>query len=259
MYYLSKIVWFVLEPSNLLTFLALGGLILSLCGHRAGAWLGVVSVAGLLALGIGPVSNLLLNPLEERFRPFVEDGRPIAGAIILGGATDPDVTIRRGQLALNEAGERITAMVELARRYPEARIVFTGGSGELVGVASEAVAIEQTIGRLAPGLRVTYERASRNTVENAEMTRAQVLPQPNERWLLVTSAWHMPRSIGIFRKAGWNVTAYPVDFRTTGTTADYRPFPSLSQGLRRSDIAVKEWVGLLFGWLTGKTSALFPA
>lgn len=254
MYYLAKIVWFFLEPSNLLIFAALAGVILA---SRLGRRLALAAVLLLIAAGFSPVGTLLLRPLEQRFPAFPADG-PVTGAIVLGGALTPDVTAARRQMNLNEAGERIVAVLDLARRHPEARLVFTGGSGDLVGGVPEADALAAELARLAPELRLTYERASRNTVENAEMTRALVDPKPGERWLLVTSAWHMPRAVGIFRRAGWNVVAYPVDYRTTGTIEDLRPFPSLSNGLRRTDLAVKEWIGILFAYLTGKSASLLP-
>lgn len=259
MYFISKLVWFFLEPSNLLTFSLIG--VFLLAGH---GW-GRMRIAGLgialsvLVIGLSPLGTLLLLPLEQRFPAYRDDGKPVAGAIVLGGAVDPEVTAARGSFALNEAGERVLALMTLSHRYPNARLVFTGGSGELTGVLSEADAVEQALATLAPDLKISFERNSRNTLENAEMTRALVSPQPGERWLLVTSAWHMPRATGLFRKAGFDVMAYPVDFRTVGDARDFRPFSAVSHGLRRTDLATKEWAGLVFAYLTGKTAVPFPA
>jgi uncharacterized SAM-binding protein YcdF (DUF218 family) len=110
-----------------------------------------------------------------------------------------------------------------------------------------------------PRERVIAEDRSRNTVENAEFSKALAKPQPGERWLLVTSAYHMPRAIGIFREAGFDVEPYPVDWRTSGSGDALRPFPTVGDGLRRTDTAVREWVGLLVYWLMGMSSELFPA
>ena len=74
---------------------------------------------------------------------------------------------------------------------------------------------------LAAG-RVIYEERSRNTSENAEFSLAIARPQPGETWLLITSAFHMSRAVGSFRRAGWNVVPYPVDFRPMGTTRRLR-------------------------------------
>ena len=107
--------------------------------------------------------------------------------------------------------------------------------------------------------RLMFEDRSRNTSENALFSKEMAQPKPGERWLLVTSAYHMPRAIGIFRKAGFPVEAYPVDWRTRGPSDLWRPFDRLSEGLRRCDVVVREWAGLLAYWLTGRTSELFPA
>ena len=107
--------------------------------------------------------------------------------------------------------------------------------------------------------RITFEDRSRNTVENALFSKALVQPKPGERWLLVTSAHHMPRSVGVFRAAGFPVEAFPVDYRTRGAIDLLRPFSTLGDGLRRTDTAMREWVGLLVYRLSGRTEALFPA
>ena len=107
--------------------------------------------------------------------------------------------------------------------------------------------------------RVMIEDRSRTTFENAVFSRALANPKPGERWLLVTSAWHMPRSVGVFRKAGFDVTAYPVDYRTGSTWWDQEIFASMSEGLRRLDVGAKEWTGLVAYHFAGLTSALLPA
>jgi uncharacterized SAM-binding protein YcdF (DUF218 family) len=180
---------------------------------------------------------------------------------VLGGAISPDVSAARNEVALNEAAERLTVVAELARRYPHARIVFSGGSGALIfgeGAEAElAMRVFESFG-IARG-RVTLEDRSRNTLENAILSKDLARPQPGERWLLVTSAYHMPRAIGIFRKAGFAVEPYPVDWRTSGSEDALHPFATVGDGLRRADTAVREWVGLLAYWLMGMSSALFPA
>ena len=259
-YYASKLIWFFLEPSNAFAFVALWGLLLLRRAPRLGRAMALAGVLGLIVTGMAPLGTLMLRPLEARFPAYADDGRPVAGAIFLGGALVPEITLARGQAALHEAAERLTAIAELSRRYPGLRVVFTGGAGELVSQTSEATALETVMPSLAPGVQVEYERNSRNTVENAEMSLGLVRPAKGERWLLVTSAFHMPRAIGIFRKAGWaNITAYPVDYRTAGNESDLQPYLSISNGLRRFDLASKEWVGILITYATGKSATLFPA
>jgi uncharacterized SAM-binding protein YcdF (DUF218 family) len=153
----------------------------------------------------------------------------------------------------------VIVAAELARRYPDARIVFTGGNANLL--ANDAKEGDYA-GEVLEGLgvaksRLTIERQSRNTVENAEFSKALVKPKLGERWLLITSAYHMPRSVGLFRKAGFAVEPYPVDWRV-GRLGDLFVVNMAMDGLSRTDIAVREWLGLVAYRLNGKTDTLFP-
>ncbi len=258
----SKIFWFFAAPSNLLVILATIGVVLLIFGaQRIGRGLLLVSVAGLLVFGFSPAANYIYEPLEDRFPPFKADGKPVDGVILLGGAEVAEVGLPRGMPAFNNAGERAMAFGDLARRYPEAKIAFVGGSGSLGGEeGAEARMMRLSLPMLgiAPG-RVIFEDKSRNTWENATFAKALLKPQPGERWLLVTSAYHMPRAMGCFRAAGFDVTAYPVDYRTAGVGDLSDTFSRAAIGLDFTDNSTKEWVGLLVYYLTGKTSALFPA
>jgi uncharacterized SAM-binding protein YcdF (DUF218 family) len=178
---------------------------------------------------------------------------------VLGGAISPDVSAARHEVVLNEAAERLTVVADLARRYPDARILFSGGTGELIAGEREApfaFRLFETFG-IAPD-RILLEDRSRNTIENALYSKEIARPMPGQRWLLVTSAYHMPRAIGVFRKVGFAVEPYPVDWRTRGAQDALRPFTSVGDGLRRVDTAVREWVGLAVYWITGRSSELFP-
>lgn len=260
MFGVSKVVGFFALPSNLLIVLALAGILLMRTRFRRfGQGLVIGAILLLTVLGISPVGNALMLPLEERFPKWEAKGGAPHGIVVLGGAISPDVSAARNDVALNEAAERMTAIAKLAREHPSARIVFTGGSGRLFGGASEAdfvTGLFESFG--IPRDRIVLERRARNTVENAVNSKALIKPKPGERWLLVTSAHHMPRSVGIFRKAGFPVEAYPVDFRTPGQAGLTDPFGSLASGLARTDTAVREWTGLVVYWLTGRTSELFP-
>ena len=262
LYALTKIAWFLAEPSNLLTLAAGGGIVLVLIRRAAklARALLLFSVAGTVTLGLGPVPSLLMSSLEDRFPPFVDDGKPIAGAIVLGGSIEPDIAFSRNALSVNETAERIIAMADIARRYPQARVVFTGGSAELFGAKiSEADMVEKferDFG-LAPG-RIMYERASRNTAENARLTRGMVMPKPGERWLLVTSAWHMPRSVASFRREGFQVIAYPVDYRSLAN-GELTWTVSIARGLGRSGQAIREWIGLVGYRLAGWSDRVLPS
>ena len=259
---LSKILGFFAIPSNLVVSVGiLGLLLLPTRFARAGRVLAFASLIVLAILGLSPAGNALILPLEERFPRWDATRGAPDGIIVLGGAISPDVSTARDEVALNEAAERLTVAAELARRYPDVRIVFSGGSGALIydegAEAPLALRLLESLG--IPRARITLEDRSRNTVENAVLSKAIAQPKPGERWLLVTSAHHLPRAVGVFRKAGFPVEAYPVDWRTRGPEDALRPFASVGDGLRRSDTAVREWVGLAVYWLTGRSSELFPA
>jgi uncharacterized SAM-binding protein YcdF (DUF218 family) len=261
-FYASKVFWFFATPSNLLATLVLAGLALALLPRtrRLGWTIAGGFTLALLVAGLSPLSSLLILPLEERFPPFRDDGGAVHGIVLLGGAVEADDSEALGQVSVNEAADRVLATIRLARRYPEARIVISGGSGSLLGRGAAEAPLTaryfEEIG-IEPS-RILAEDRSRTTAENAAVARALVAPKPGERWLLVTSAWHMPRSVGVFRQAGFPVTAYPVDRRTAGRGHVLRPFAFVSEGLRRLDVAAKEWAGLVGYRLSGRTPEIFP-
>jgi uncharacterized SAM-binding protein YcdF (DUF218 family) len=244
---LSKTLGFFALPSNILISIGIAGLVL-LCTRftRLASWLVVTSVALIAIAGLSPLGNALILPLEQRFPPWDASRGAPDGIVVLGGAITLDVSAARGAVALNEAA---------------ARIIFSGGNNFLI--ASEAVEAAIAVKEFeALGIaheRITAEEQSRNTIENAVFSRLLANPQPGERWILVTSAYHMPRAMAAFRAAGFAIEAYPVDWRTRGPIDALAPFGSLGDGLRRTDTAVREWVGLLAYRVTGRTMELFPA
>ncbi|WP_414473968.1 YdcF family protein [Microvirga sp. M2] len=262
-YYVSKIAWFFATPSNLLLSLILLSLLVALVRRLRGFGLGlaIVATVATIALGLLPVGTFLMAPLEERFPQFQDDGKPVDGIILLGGAIDASDSVARGQIAANEAAERILDTIQLAHRYPQASILISGGGGTVFGDGVDEAPVVadyfKSIG-IDP-TRFIIEDRSRTTAENALYSRALVQPKQGERWLLVTSAWHMPRAVGVFDKVGFPVTAYPVDFRTGGGANNLYIFASISDGLRRLDVVTKEWAGLVGYYLTGRMNVLFPA
>ena len=260
---LSKLIFFAITPSNFLILIGLlGAVLLSTTRlRRTAVGLVLFSFSGLAVAGLTPLSNWVALPLEDRFPAFVDDGVPITGIIVLGGGVETGLTMERGQIVTNDAGERQVAMADLARRYPASRLVFSGGSGSIAG---ETTSEAEVIGRYAdvlglPRTRLIQEDRSRNTRENAVFTADKIQPKAGERWLLVTSAWHMPRSIGCFRKAGFDVIAYPVDYRTGGPRDAARFNSFASSGLLLLDLVAKEWVGLVAYKIAGYTDDWLPA
>ena len=263
-FYASKLIFFVLQPSNLGFLLVLAGWIWARAHpeRRGGRIMLMLALGWIGVAGLLPVGNWLLLPLEERFGarvPEIPKGG-IAGIIMLGGFEDGWVSAGRGGLAVDEAAERLTEGLRLARALPDAKVIFTGGIGNLVwGEDVEGPVRRYLIDIGIDEKRIITEHASRTTYENAILTREILKPKASERYLLVTSAFHMPRSMGVFRQAGFDVMAFPVDFRMRGREDLWRPFRGIGAGLERIDLAAKEWMGLVAYRLSGRSNALFPA
>ena len=257
----SKVLGFFALPANFIVTLGLLGLALAPSRfRRAGRRLAAAALILFAIIGLSPFGNALIEPLEDRFPVWDASRGAPTGIVVLGGAVDPGFVATRGSPDLNEAAERITVVPELARRYPQARIVYSGGDASLLAhdgkEAESAAALIESFG-IAKS-RLSLEDRSRNTAENAVYSKVVAAPKPGERWLLVTSAYHMPRAMGAFRRAGFAVEAYPVDYRTRGAEDLLIPFDDIASGLRRTDLAAREWVGLVAYWLSGRSSALFP-
>ncbi|MHB2168095.1 YdcF family protein [Alsobacter sp. R-9] len=256
----SKVLWILAAPLNALVLLGLAGLVLLLTRfRRTGWWLVATCLGGIIVLGTLPVGTLLYRGLEDAVPRWQDDGRPIAGVIVLGGVFDAQTSDYRRQLTFADTGERLTAMATWVRNRPDLPVVFTGGAGNLVGtVPSEGEVLQRFVGELgiAQG-RVLFETRSRNTVENALFTRDLLKPRPGDRFVLVTSAAHMPRALGIFRQAGLDVLPWPVDYRSR--PLDDGVFSTnLVEGLSRVDLSLREWIGVVAARLLGQTPSLLP-
>jgi uncharacterized SAM-binding protein YcdF (DUF218 family) len=266
-FYLAKAVWFVLQPSTFIALLVGYGAILIWTGWaRWGRRFVTIGAVLLLVVGLSPLGNALILPLENRFPRADLDQPPApAGLIILGGAENRLVGSARKAPTLNEAGERLLEGAILALRFPNAKVAFSGGdAGILYKSDSEAQGAADILTDLGvESGRLVLESNARDTYENAVFLRKELdrggAFSEGTRWLLITSAYHMPRSIGAFRQAGFDVEPWPVDYRTRGPEDFSKPFDKVSEGLRRVDTATREWVGLLAYWATGRTNALFPS
>jgi uncharacterized SAM-binding protein YcdF (DUF218 family) len=252
-----KILSALLLPTALMVEMAVVGLLLR--RRRIGRVLLCLGVGLLTACLLLPVDSWAIRPLEDRFPQITEPPTQVDGIVVLGGAID-DLTSRdRSTPTLNAAANRMTSFAILARRYPNARLVFTGGSGAIEqGIANEAEFARDLLAQLGvPPERVVFESASRTTWENAVEVGKLVQPKPGETWVLLTSANHMPRSVGVFRAAGWRVLPWPVGYRSRDRVTAFAT--SLGRKLDVLDIAAHEWTGLLAYWAAGHSSALFPA
>ncbi|MDR3423560.1 MAG: YdcF family protein [Alphaproteobacteria bacterium] len=259
---LSKLLWALISPSSLLILLLGMGLLLSSTQQPKLAKTGRVLCAfvalALATIAIFPVGDWALTPLENRFAFNPPDS--VYGIIVIGGDERTDISEARAQPTALDSMRRYVVFADLARRYPDAKLVFSGGSvfprahAKMID-SDVALDIMASIG--VPTGRMTVEKNSRNTYENAIFSAALAHPEPQQKWLLVTAAWHMPRAMGCFRRAGWNVSPAPAGYDTTGR---YRLHPlfRFAEQMRNLTLAVHEYIGLVAYWLMGRTNALWP-
>jgi uncharacterized SAM-binding protein YcdF (DUF218 family) len=257
---LSKTITVLLLPSNLLILLVLAGLVLMATRWRRAGLRLVASLVLMLAAGFLPIGNLLLHVLESRFPRWDPSHGAPDGIVVLGGGIAPNLSFEHGEPVVNSDAGRLIALAKLAHDYPKARIVYSGGDASLIpdGHAETKFLAPLLDAMGVPRSRVMLEDRARNTAENAAFSKELVKPKPGERWLLVTTAWHMPRAIGCFRHVGLPVEAYPINWRT-GMRASFWPAADFGGGLARLDLAAHEWLGIGAYWITGRTSAFLPS
>jgi uncharacterized SAM-binding protein YcdF (DUF218 family) len=258
--YLTRIFWLAAQPTTVILLLMLAGLVLLWLGRRRLASAAIILAAlPLFILSFTTFGYLLITPLENRFVRPAEPAR-IDGIVVLGGGMDGEVNTVRGGWELNRSGDRFVEALRLAFRHPEARVVIAGGAAALAAdqepEANAAMRLFTDFGVSAG--RIALDDKSRNTEENAGFAMALADPKPGETWLLVTSAFHMPRSVGLFRRAGFPVVPWPADYLASGAEG-LRLKPDQSpENLAVSTIALREWLGLVGYYLTGRIDEIFP-
>jgi len=252
-FWASKLLWLLIKPESLLLVAFGTGFFLLWQGKLiiAKRILGGV-LAVMLLIGFFPVGDWLLYPLESQY-PHNQNPEKVDGIVALSGALDPVSTMLWDQVVAGDAAERNFALVRLASKYPNAKLVYTGGASSMIYQEHKATDVAK---RLFAELgmdtsRIFFERESRNTAESAVNVKRLVQPKPGEKWLLITTAWHMPRSMGVFCKVGWKMIPYPVDFQTQPGRL-LRIDWGFAGHLRDLNTAVKEWVGLFAYALLGR-------
>lgn len=255
MFIASKLLSFATQPLAWVMIFLLGGLLCMSVHRRGGVGLCWTALCVLLLTGWTLPADTLLRQLEDQHPPPVagSDLQKYTGLVVLGGALEPGyVWLTHDQIALNDAAERMIVPIALMQRYPHLRVLFTGGEGEMVSTgpkeAARAKVFFDNMGILPQ--RVLYESVSRNTHENAVFSAAVPGVNPADSWLLLTSAYHMPRALATFRKAGWNVTPYPVDYQT-GTSTSWTNY-SLTRNPKKWHLALHEMAGLIAYRLIGR-------
>ena len=261
-FYLSKILWFFIHPLNIFFIGLFFGTVLSwIKWRRSALWCLTLTTVYAVFLTTIPLGKFLIMKLENRFPMQNLDFKKVEGIVVLGGIVDQHLSKDRGITAINGAVERLIAFADLSKKYPSARLVFSGGSGVISAQElKEAHFVEPLFKKLGIMVdRISYEYQSRNTWENAVLTKKLINPTDEERWIVITSAFHMPRTIGAFRKAGWkNIIPYPVDYRTMIEEKPQIGF-IFSDAIASFSVGLHEWTGLTFYWFTGRSNAFFPS
>lgn len=258
MNYVESVVWGVLAPDRFIVWmLIIGSVLLTRSQAKWGRRFVVTATALLIAISVLPLERWFLGPLERRFVVPDLSELKVDGIIVLSGADNASRTLHWRQPALSESAERLTEGIGLALRHPEATLVFSDGAWGSTEEPIGAVTARQLLETLgADSLRVAYEERSTSTWENALFTKELVNPPRGEQWVLVTSAYHMPRSFGAFQAVGWDVIPYPVDFRTgPGTSVTFLP----AQSLVDLSMGIREWIALVVYRLRGRTPRMFPS
>lgn len=259
---LPKIIWFLINPMTILLALICASLLLCLFprSRSFGQKLMTACVVVIVVLSIVPVGQLMIAALESRFPPVFRLPDKVDGIIVLGGAFHPTHSEARGQPVLNDNAERLTAFADLAHRYPDAKLVFTGGIGTLKDAyLREADIAAQIFSRIGLDMdRIILESEARNTFEHPQKIRTLIEPQPEETWVLITSAYHMSRAVGVFREQNWPVLAYPVDYRTAGMRRSLGLQFNLHNGLDNFAFGVHNWAALILYYVLGRTSEFLP-
>ena len=233
------------------------GLFLWIFGFRQAArWFIGIGGGGLILAGFTPLGYWLIGPLENRY-PLPDSPEPVDGIVVLGGSELATLSELYGFPQVNSLGERYLTTLLLAAKFPRAQVVHTGygarGDGEegtLGGETKVAAAILEGAG-VAPE-RLIFEDRSRNTCENAAHSKARVNPREGERWLLVTSAFHMPRAMACFRANNWEIIPHPADFKRAPMLSVDLSLFTFANNLAALDLALHEWLGLLYYRLLGR-------
>jgi uncharacterized SAM-binding protein YcdF (DUF218 family) len=255
MFIAAKLLLFVTQPLAWVALLLALGLLLLHRRERIGRRLIGTALGVLLLQGWLPLPDALLRQLERQYpAPAGLDFRHYAGIVVLGGALEPAyIWAGHAQPALNGAAERMTAPLPLLQQYPNLRLLFTGGEGELLaeGMSEAERARRFYLQMGVDPQRLQFESASRTTHENAVLSAKLPDIDKTRPWLLLTSAWHMPRALATFRKTGWNVSPWPADYRT-GLETPWSQY-SLAQGAVKWHTALHEYLGLFVYQLTGRS------
>ena len=259
MYFISKLIWHLLSPLNLLIILIIFGTFFKFLNKKKlSKFFFLFSFFFFIIVGVFPLGSFLLFKLEQNYQTLSIIPNDIYGILILGGPSSSNLTRQHNQVSFNEAGERLTETIKIIRNFNPKKIIFTGGSYEQTFENSHAFVAKKFFSEIGIDIsKFIFEYQSRNTYENILFSKKIASPNTDEKWLIITSSFHMKRTMNIAEKLEWNLIPYPVDFRT-GKYFSFKPsFVNFLENFSTFNLASHEFFGLFSYYLLGRTSKIY--
>lgn len=261
MFVFSKIIWIVGQPSSLAFIFCLFALVAIFKRQRILSFLLILTPAVILFIAqFTTAGAVMVQALENRFPRPPSDPTSLECLVVLGGGFANDVDTQRGGYEVNDAGDRFIEVIRLAKKYPSMRIIVSGGDGFITGgYLGDAIIAERMFTNFGIDKgRTLQDETSRTTFENAINTKRLLDSNGLSHCLLVTSGFHMPRSVGIFRKLGIDVVPWVTDYRSIGNEHLRLDISQPEANASLLAIATKEWIGMVGYYFAGRTSSLYP-
>ena len=254
-FYLSKILWLIVNPFNIFIFINLFTMFLYFINFkRLSLIIYLINFIFIALISFLPIGSYLTYIIEKEFHTNTKFPEQVDGILILGGASNPLLFKEFDQISLNGSAERLVESVMIIRKFEKAKVIFSGGSGIVnrsdLGHSQVAKLFYKKIG--ADISKIFFEDKSRNTHENIIYSKKIAKPKKNENWLLITSAFHMKRALLIAEKNNWKLIPYAVDFKNV---KEFKLIPNLNllSNLNSFQSGLHEWLGLVSYYLMGRT------
>ena len=258
-FYLSKILWIIINPFNIFLFFIFSGFIAHFFFRHSFYKLAYFFTIFIFFItAIMPTGRYMFYQLEKKFHSETLLPEKIDGILILAGATNPSLTKEFNQIHIGESVERLIESIQLHKKYPTAKFIFSGGSGSLIpqDFTHADVAKKFFIQQNINVNKFIFESRSRNTFENILYSKEIISPSPNENWILVTSAFHMVRALNVAEKLDWKFIPYAVDFHVSKQFS-WKPSINFWNNMTAMQFASHEWVGLISYYLMGRTNNIY--
>jgi len=254
-FYLAKIANYLLEPLYILSFFLLILIFLLLFTNfkKPTFFFAKLLLILFLFFGYTPLSNFLLNKIEDFIKPSKYPVQQLKGVVVLGGSFNSGLQSKeRNEVLLNSSAERLTKVLEIYNKNPKILILFSGFSGELKpqGWSESDMAKKFFLDQGVRSENLIFENKSRNTFENISYSK-DIIKNNKGTWGLITSASHMPRSYFGFKKQGLILEPIIVDYKTGKSPIFWINF-NIGSGLSNWSTLLHEVVGISYYKITGK-------